>query len=36
MINASLVASVAVLVQKGGNGDLHPCTYYSMTFTLAK
>jgi len=32
MTNASLVASGAVLMQKDGNGDLHPCTYYSKTF----
>ena len=36
MTNASLVASGAVLMQKDGNGDLHPCTYYSKTFTPAE
>ena len=36
MTNASLVASDAVLMQKDGNRDLHPCIYYSKTFTLAK
>jgi len=36
MTNASLVASGAVLMQKDGNGDLHPCTYYSKTFAPAE
>jgi len=36
MTDASLVASGAVLMQKDGNGDLHPCAYYSKTFTPAE
>jgi len=36
MTDASLVASGAILMQKDGNGDLHPCTYYSKTFTPAE
>jgi len=36
MTDASLVASGAVLMQKDGNGDLHPCAYYSKTFALAE
>jgi len=36
MTNASLVASGAVLMQKDGNGDLHPCAYYSKTFAPAE
>jgi len=36
MTNVSLVASGAVLMQKDGNGDLHPCTYYSKTFASAE
>jgi len=36
MTDASLVALDAVLMQKDGNGDLHPCTYYLKTFALAK
>ena len=36
MTDASLVASGAVLMQKDGNGDLHPCTYYSKMFALAE
>ena len=36
MTNTSLVASGAVLMQKDGNGDLHPCAYYSKTFAPAE
>jgi len=36
MTDASLVASGVVLMQKNGNGDLHPCTYYSKTFAPAE
>jgi len=36
MTDASLVASGAVLMQKDGNGDLHPCAYYSKTFAPAE
>ena len=36
MTDTSLVAPGAVLMQKDGNGDLHPCTYYSKTFTPAE
>jgi len=32
MTDTSLVASGAVLMQNDGNGDLHPCVYYSKTF----
>ena len=30
------MASGAVLMQKDGNGDLHPCAYYSKTFAPAE
>jgi len=36
MTDASLVASDAILMQKDGNGNLHPCTYYLKAFTLTK
>ena len=36
MMDASLVASGAVLMQKDGNGDLHPCAYYFKTFAPAE
>ena len=36
MTDASLIASDAMLMQKDGNGNLYPCTYYSKTFALAK
>jgi len=36
MTDASLVASGSVLMQKDGNGDLHPCAYYLKTFTPAE
>jgi len=36
MTDASLVASGTVLMQKDGNGDLHPCAYYSKTFAPAE
>jgi len=36
MTDASLVATGAVLIQKDGNGDLHPWAYYSKTFTPAE
>jgi len=36
MTDALLVASRAVLMQKDGNRDLHPCAYYSKTFAPAE
>lgn len=36
MTDASLTMSGGVLMQKDGNGDLHPCTYLSKTFSPAK
>jgi len=36
MTDASLVASGAVLMQKDGNGDLHPCAYYLKPFAPAE
>ena len=33
MTNTLLVTSSAVLMQKNGNGDLHPYTYYLKIFT---
>ena len=36
MTDASLLASRGVLMQKDDNGDLHPCTYLSQTFTAAE
>ena len=36
MTDASLLASGGVLMQRDDNGDLHPCTYLSQTFSLAK
>ena len=36
MTDASLLASGGVLMQQDGNGDLHPCTYLSQTFSPAE
>ena len=36
MTNASLMAAGGVLMQKDINGDLHPCTYHSATFSPAE
>ena len=36
MTDASLIASGGVLMQRDGNGDLHPCAYLSQTFSPAK
>ena len=36
MTDASLTASGGVLMQKDSNGDLHPCTYHSVTFSPAE
>ena len=36
MTNTSLTATRGVLMQKDSNGDLHPCTYHSATFSLAE
>ena len=33
MTDASLLASGGVLMQRGSNGDLHPCAYLSKTFS---
>ena len=36
MSDASLLAAGTVLMQKDTNGDLHSCTYFSKTFSLAE
>ena len=36
MTNASLLAVGAVLLQTNANEDLHPCAYFSHTFTIAQ
>ena len=36
MTDASLLAAGAVLMQADAAGDLHPCTYFSKTFSLAE
>ena len=36
MTDASLLATGAVLMQADGNSDLHPCTYFSCTFSSAQ
>ena len=36
MTNASLLAAGAVLMQVDKNTDLHPCTYFSHTFSSAQ
>ena len=36
MTNASLLAAGAVLMQADKNSDLHPCTYFSRTFSSAQ
>ena len=33
MTNASLTTSRGILMQKDSNGDLHPCAYFSKTFS---
>ena len=36
MTDASLLAAGAVLMQSDAAGDLHPCAYFSKTFSLAE
>ena len=36
MTDASLLAAGAILLQTDANQDLHPCTYFSRTFTPAQ
>ena len=36
MTDAFLLAAGAVLMQANENTDLHPCAYYSHTFTFAQ
>ena len=36
MTDTSLTATGGVLMQKDSNGDLHPCTYHSATFSPAE
>ena len=36
MTDASLIASRGILMQRDGNGDLHPCAYLSQTFSSAE
>ena len=36
MTDASLIASRGILMQRDGNGDLHPCAYLSQMFSPAK
>ena len=36
MTNASLLTAGAVLLQTDANEDLHPCAYFSRTFTIAQ
>ena len=36
MTNTSLLTARAVLMQTDGNGDHHPCAYFSKTSALAK
>ena len=36
MTDASLLAAGAILLQSDANQDLHPCTYFSRTFTPAQ
>ena len=36
MTDASLLAAGAVLMQADENSDLHPCTYFSCTFSSAQ
>ena len=36
MTDTSLLAAGAVLMQSDATGDLHPCAYFSKTFSLAK
>ena len=36
MTDASLLATGVVLMQPNTSGDLHPCTYFSKTFSTAE
>ena len=36
MTDASLLASGSILMQRDGNGDLHPCAYLPQTFSPAE
>ena len=36
MTNTSLLAAGAILLQNDANQDLHPCAYFSQTFTPAQ
>ena len=36
MTDASLTTTRGILMQKDSNGDLHPCTYHSSTFSPAE
>ena len=36
MTDASLLAAGVVLLQTDTNRDLHPCAYFSHTFTIAQ
>ena len=36
MTDASLLAAGTILLQTDGNQDLHPCAYFSQTFTPAQ
>ena len=36
MTDVSLLAAGAILLQSNANQDLHPCAYFSQTFTLAQ
>ena len=36
MTDTSLLAAGAVLMQSDATGDLHPCAYFSKTFSLAE
>ena len=35
-LDASLVATGAILMQQDSNGELHPCTYHSTSFTATE
>ena len=36
MMDTSLLAAGAILMQSDAIGDLHPCTYFSMTFSVTE
>ena len=36
MTDASLLVAGAILMQPDALGDLHPCTYFSKTFSAAQ